>query len=240
MAVSIPLTVVEKIMSEAKATDKEIIGLLIGEYKDGIIFINESVSGEQESETAHVTLFSKTTAKIVDKIMKKEIDGLIMGWYHSHPGYGIFMSQTDIQTQSKFQQFSDNVIAIVLEPTKMEMGIFSLDCDGQVYQFDEDSIHVYKEGEEKVTPALIAAAKKPKAAYYGPAPMPHLTIPMAEQPEHNWQPLPSKQRAVAERKLALFKNNLTRGYKMGILTKRECQQKLRSKEIQLRLRPPDP
>jgi proteasome lid subunit RPN8/RPN11 len=46
--------------------------------------------------------------------MKKEIDGLIIGWYHSHPGYGIFMSDTDIQTQSRFQQFSDNVVALVL------------------------------------------------------------------------------------------------------------------------------
>ena len=107
-AISVSKELIEKVMDEAKGTSNEIIGLLIGEYKDGIIYINQAVSGEQDSSSSQVTLFSKTTAKIVDKIMKKEIHGLIIGWYHSHPGFGIFMSDTDIQTQSRFQQFSDS------------------------------------------------------------------------------------------------------------------------------------
>jgi 26S proteasome regulatory subunit N11 len=51
----------------------------------------------------------------------------IVGWYHSHPGHGIFLSGTDLNTQrlsfGKIWQ-----IAIVYDPIRREIGYF---CGGQ-------------------------------------------------------------------------------------------------------------
>ncbi|MBD2122214.1 Mov34/MPN/PAD-1 family protein [Trichocoleus sp. FACHB-262] len=47
----------------------------------------------------------------------------IMGWYHSHPNLGVFMSATDMKTQQAF--FSHPwCISIVCDPVRKEIGYF--------------------------------------------------------------------------------------------------------------------
>lgn len=38
----------------------------------------------------------------------------VMGWYHSHPGYGCWLSGIDVNTQKQNQQFQDPWLAIVV------------------------------------------------------------------------------------------------------------------------------
>ena len=249
-AISISKEIIEQVMEEAKGTENEVIGLLIGHYKDGILYIEKAVSGEQESTSTRVKLFSHTTAKIVDKIMNKEIDGLIIGWYHSHPGYGIFMSDTDIQTQSRFHQFSDNVIALVLEPTTNEVGMFSLDEFGRLVQYTEKHILIYGEGEDRKTDELVEASKVPlDSVEYGmgerqkirqpiQSQIPPVLAPSVLAPLVPWQPLPSKKRLVSEKRLLNYKKILNKSYKSGVLSKVECKRKVYDKEVELGLRPP--
>lgn len=79
----------------------------------------------------------------------KRLDGLgydyiLVGWYHSHPGYGCYMSDTDIDTQSKGfggrHQF-----ALVVDPEKREMEGFVLREGGQ--DVDNIGIGIYREDE---------------------------------------------------------------------------------------------
>lgn len=44
----------------------------------------------------------------------------IVGWYHSHPGYGCWLSGIDVATQSLNQNFQDPYLAIVIDPLKTE------------------------------------------------------------------------------------------------------------------------
>lgn len=54
----------------------------------------------------------------------------IVGWYHSHPGYGCWLSGIDVGTQMTQQQFNDPFLAIVVDPHrtiaagKVEIGAF--------------------------------------------------------------------------------------------------------------------
>lgn len=54
----------------------------------------------------------------------------IVGWYHSHPGYGCWLSGIDVQTQSTHQQYEDPFLAIVVDPIrtisagKVDLGAF--------------------------------------------------------------------------------------------------------------------
>jgi proteasome lid subunit RPN8/RPN11 len=48
----------------------------------------------------------------------------IVGWYHSHPGFGIFLSSTDMHTQQSF--FSQNwQLALVYDPLSGDRGFFA-------------------------------------------------------------------------------------------------------------------
>lgn len=40
----------------------------------------------------------------------------IVGWYHSHPGYGCWLSRIDIDTQMQNQAFQDPFLAVVIDP----------------------------------------------------------------------------------------------------------------------------
>lgn len=54
----------------------------------------------------------------------------IVGWYHSHPGYGCWLSGIDVKTQEVHQQFEDPFLAIVVDPMrtisagKVDLGAF--------------------------------------------------------------------------------------------------------------------
>lgn len=54
----------------------------------------------------------------------------VVGWYHSHPGYGCWLSGIDVQTQSTHQQYGDPFLAIVIDPVrtmsagKVDLGAF--------------------------------------------------------------------------------------------------------------------
>ena len=41
-----------------------------------------------------------------------------MGWYHSHPSYGCWLSGIDVKTQELFQISTDPFLAIVVDPIK--------------------------------------------------------------------------------------------------------------------------
>ena len=49
----------------------------------------------------------------------------IVGWYHSHPSYGCWLSGIDVNTQERFQKTADPFLAIVVDPIKsVTLGIF--------------------------------------------------------------------------------------------------------------------
>jgi len=55
---------------------------------------------------------------------------IMVGWYHSHPGYGCWLSGIDCSTQMMQQQYQDPFLAIVVDPHrtiasgKVEIGAF--------------------------------------------------------------------------------------------------------------------
>lgn len=44
-----------------------------------------------------------------------------IGWYHSHPGYGCWLSGIDVSTQMLQQQFSEPWLAVVIDPTQTSL-----------------------------------------------------------------------------------------------------------------------
>jgi len=120
----------------------ERIGLLIGSFLDDGLWVNDIVvGGNNDSETSCV-LSAEKLAKVADDIVRGRLDGRIVGWYHSHPGYGIFMSETDLATHGKLLQFSPFVIALVVDPEINQFGIWALEPEVGVVQVLNDYIRV--------------------------------------------------------------------------------------------------
>jgi len=118
----------QKIVEDAKEhPGEQIVGVLLGGQSDGTVVIEDAVTGPAESNPTSATLTGDSIAKIADDMVKKRIRGSIVGWYHSHVRGGVFMSETDVETQLKLQQFSPLVTAMVVDAQTGEFGFFRAD-----------------------------------------------------------------------------------------------------------------
>ena len=57
--------------------------------------------------------------------------------------------------------------------------------------------------------------------------------------QSSWKPLTGSKLSKAEEDLVIYKKWLNKGYKSGMLTKEQCSDMVRDKEIELGLRPPE-
>merc|ERR1719223_2604175 len=68
------------------------------------------VNAQQEGDEYSVTY--KEAAKQVGRLEN------VCGWYHSHPGYGCWLSGIDVSTQMLNQSYQDPFVAIVIDPIR--------------------------------------------------------------------------------------------------------------------------
>merc|ERR1711933_295431 len=52
----------------------------------------------------------------------------VVGWYHSHPGFGPWLSSVDINTQQSFEQLNSRAVAVVVDPVQSVKGKVVLDA----------------------------------------------------------------------------------------------------------------
>lgn len=53
---------------------------------------------------------------------------MVVGWYHSHPGFGCWLSGVDINTQQSFEALSERAVAVVVDPIQSVKGKVKM-CD---------------------------------------------------------------------------------------------------------------
>ena len=44
---------------------------------------------------------------------------MVVGWYHSHPGFGCWLSGVDVNTQQSFEQLNPRAVAVVVDPIQV-------------------------------------------------------------------------------------------------------------------------
>jgi proteasome lid subunit RPN8/RPN11 len=117
--------VARKIRQHARTSMKaEVCGVLIGNTEHERMTVEACIAGINAAQGgAHVT-FTQDTWEHIYKIKDKEFpDSKIVGWYHSHPGFGVFLSEHDLFIQQNF--FSNpQQVAWVYDPHTDEEGCF--------------------------------------------------------------------------------------------------------------------
>ena len=67
----------------------------------------------------------------------------IVGWYHSHPGYGCWLSGIDVNSEILYQKVQDPCMAIVIDPHrtmsagKVEIGCFRTYSENHIKKIEE-------------------------------------------------------------------------------------------------------
>lgn len=137
-------------------TSIEICGVLAGrparDKQGAFLEVEAAVRGEHASARAGQVTFTHETWDHVQKVLAEEHPGLkVVGWYHSHPGYGLFLSQQDEFIHSQFFSLPWQV-AFVVDPMAEEDGFFVW------RQGKPERIRQYWVGGEKRTPSPDIAA----------------------------------------------------------------------------------
>ncbi|HEY6306578.1 MAG TPA: Mov34/MPN/PAD-1 family protein [Candidatus Angelobacter sp.] len=124
-AVIIEAEVARKIRQHARTSMKaEVCGVLLGSAEPDRTVIEACVAGINAAQGgAHVT-FTQDTWEHIYKIKDQQFpDSKIVGWYHSHPGFGVFLSEHDLFIQENFFS-SPHQVAWVYDPHTDEEGCF--------------------------------------------------------------------------------------------------------------------
>ncbi len=99
----------------------EVIGILTGfiEHKDTPL---ERIVVKDAFPIGHGDAISVViqNPQSMERVYRtKNSSHFIIGWYHSHPSYGCFMSNEDYQTQLRYQTLWSESIAIVIDPAQV-------------------------------------------------------------------------------------------------------------------------
>ncbi|CAE8623905.1 unnamed protein product, partial [Polarella glacialis] len=124
-----------KIVMHAKSgVPLEVMGLMQGKVTpDGTFIIMDAFPLPVEGTETRVNAGAGANEFMVnfqeanEKVGKPEN---ICGWYHSHPGYGCWLSGIDVQTQMQYQAHQEPFLAVVIDPVrtcasgKVDIGAF--------------------------------------------------------------------------------------------------------------------
>ena len=123
--VKIDSEVTRRIRQHARAHIKtEVCGVLIGESTDDTIEIRASIEATNAAQAGTHVTFTQDAWEEIYKVKDVEYpDDRIVGWYHSHPGFGIFLSEHDLFIQENFFS-SPGQVAWVYDPHSDDEGCF--------------------------------------------------------------------------------------------------------------------
>ena len=128
--------VFDKINEQAE-DDKEVGGILVGDiYSDDsgpYLLIDTNIPALYAEEQGAELTFTHETWNYINQEMDGTYSGKkIIGWYHTHPGFGIFLSERDQFIHRSFFD-SSHQIAFVYDPKSRDHGVFVWK-DGQLWR----------------------------------------------------------------------------------------------------------
>jgi len=108
----------------------EVMGLMLGEFVDDYMVQVKDVfampqSGTGVSVEAVDPVFQ---TKMLDMLKQTGRPEMVVGWYHSHPGFGCWLSGVDINTQQSFEALNPRAVAVVVDPIQSVKGKVVIDA----------------------------------------------------------------------------------------------------------------
>ncbi|KAJ3268073.1 COP9 signalosome complex subunit 5 [Terramyces sp. JEL0728] len=127
------IALVKLVMHARSGGSIEVMGSLQGRVRGNEMIIMDSFALPVEGTETRVAAQNEGYEYMVQYITQSEQVGRLenaIGWYHSHPGYGCWLSGIDVSTQTLNQTYSEPFVALVVDPNrtisagKVELGAF--------------------------------------------------------------------------------------------------------------------
>lgn len=124
--------VLQSVLNEIKEHGRssmhaEVCGVLVGSLcwdESAYLMIDGRIEGKHAShQSGSVTFTSETWDSIHEELAAKYPNRIIVGWYHTHPGFGIFLSNMDAFIHDNFFSFPWEP-AYVFDPQAETDGFF--------------------------------------------------------------------------------------------------------------------
>merc|ERR1712139_165709 len=108
----------------------EVMGLMLGEFVDDYTIVVKDVfampqSGTGVSVEAVDPVFQMKMLEMLKQTGRPE---MVVGWYHSHPGFGCWLSGVDVNTQQSFEALNARAVAVVVAPIQSVKGKVVIDA----------------------------------------------------------------------------------------------------------------
>ncbi|OBT59121.1 COP9 signalosome complex subunit 5 [Pseudogymnoascus sp. 24MN13] len=127
------VALLKMVMHARSGGSVEIMGLMQGKISGDTFIVTDAFRLPVEGTETRVNAQDEANEYMVGYLEACRAAGKMenaVGWYHSHPGYGCWLSGIDVGTQATQQQFSDPFLAVVIDPDrtisagKVEIGAF--------------------------------------------------------------------------------------------------------------------
>ncbi|TFK23524.1 Mov34-domain-containing protein [Coprinopsis marcescibilis] len=127
------VALIKMVIHARSGVPHEIMGLMQGKVVGTSIVIMDSFALPVQGTETRVNAAAEANEYMVEYIQGSEKAGRLenaIGWYHSHPGYGCWLSGIDVNTQMNNQKFQDPFVAVVIDPNrtisagKVDIGAF--------------------------------------------------------------------------------------------------------------------
>lgn len=129
----------------------EVMGLMQGKIDGDTFVVMDAFALPVEGTETRVNAQADAYEYMVDYSQtNKRVGRLenVVGWYHSHPGYGCWLSGIDVSTQMLNQKYQEPFLAVVIDPTrtvsagKVEIGAFRAYPEG--YKPPDEPVSEYQ------------------------------------------------------------------------------------------------
>lgn len=122
------------------STKTEVGGFLVGKIEEGKSIVTHVLKAKHTANTqSQLTFTNKTWEAALAEMSEIGPDAALIGWFHSHPNFGVFLSDYDKFIQNEFFKL-DGMITIVVDPINGKRGWFiSLDKEVRPYASEEDT-----------------------------------------------------------------------------------------------------
>lgn len=128
------VALIKMVMHARSGGNIEVMGLMQGFVEQGALVITDAFRLPVEGTETRVNAQDEANEYMVNFPALSRDQGArqenMVGWYHSHPGYGCWLSGIDVATQHNWQTFEDPFVAVVIDPHrtisagKVEIGAF--------------------------------------------------------------------------------------------------------------------
>ena len=111
----------------------EVMGLMLGKIVGTSFVVTDAFRLPVEGTETRVNAQEEANEYMITFLERARESGQLenaVGWYHSHPGYGCWLSGIDVSTQKTQQLYQDPFVAVVIDPDrtvsagKVEIGAF--------------------------------------------------------------------------------------------------------------------